>query len=688
MDRLSRAENGLGRRGKSVHRVLVLGGWAAILVSLLTGAFDPTQAAAEPVIQFVEDAPAVFTVNEGGVEPSTITVVVVVTGGPNALATLEVIGEAATWVSVEPTGYAMPSNGRVEFQLTIADGAQPAEGVLVATTSEGALARRTLTIATPEVATAPLPSTLTFNGWHWVPFAPVDAQIQAKSNSAFAGHAGGEVGVVSSGNGDTANVVLSGEELSIEGVTLAGGYIGEADFTPDIDDDAVQITVNVRDFWIWPLGLMITGLLVVTMQTKFKVVGAPGRGQRIRLRTLKEEIQQKYQEAIQKLRGVFSDADLPRGVGQTTGEALLFDSLEEGAITSWLTAFDQADRDAWRSDGASLARIKQLRDSYVSLLQSLCVLGPLYPEIMAHCGKIGVRKEADESLSVGLLVQLLWAPDIADESDLIRLASQVDQIKKPLPFMAQALMYLAREVDDADEARLRRLQQFSRKLLRRDPDGLLDQALSTEFRALLDPTQPQPPAPSAGDALVNALDQLLSQLSQGGNAGSPVVAAYAVDPSLAQEIAAGPGPMYRIEGADPEYAVAADSESAELLERADIQRVSAGDVEPDRPVLVVSSTPQTDESLSMVNVTSSSIPPGDFTMPVPGESAKELLAKFQETETWFSLLAGVFTILGGMAAVYFPSPTFGSLGDYASVLLWGTAFGKGADAVAKYLATR
>jgi hypothetical protein len=673
---------------RPVHRVLAFGGQGAALLSVLAGLYGPTQAATEPAIQFIEEAPVVFTIKDGGIEPNVEVVAVVVTGLPDATAALEVTGEPAPWVSIEPSGYTTPSNGRLEFQVSIAAEAQAAEGVLVATSSDGALARRALTIATPGTAAAPLPSTLTFNGWHWVPFVRVDARIQVKSDSAFAGHEDGPVGVVSSGNGDTANVVLSGEDLSIDGVKLAGGYAGKADFTPDIEDDAVQITVNVRDFWIWPLALLITGLLLVTMQTRFKTMGAPGQGLRIRLRMMKEEIQQRYESALQALRNAYSDADLPRAISQDTRQILLFDSLEQGATTSWLTAFDQADRDAWRSDGASFTRIKQLRDSYVSLLQSISVLGPLHREILIYCDTLDVRNEADESLTVGLLVQLLWADDIADESDLQRMASQVDQMKKPLPFLSQALMYLAREEEGADDARREQLRRFAQRLLRRDLEGLLDQALINEWRATLDQTQPQPPAASVGDATVRSLDDLLSRWSQPGSASPPVVAAYAVDPFVAQEVAAKAGPIYLIDGADPEYAVAADSESAELLQLADIGQVRPADVDPNKPVLVVASTPQTNEKYAMVNMTGSNVPPEQIGVSLPGASTEELLAKFRSTEASFSFLAAVFTILGGMATLYFPSPTFGSLGDYAGVVLWGTAFGKGADAVAKFLASR
>lgn len=305
---------------------------------------------------------------------------------------------------------------------------------------------------------------------------------------------------------------------------------------------------------------------------------------------------------------------------------------------------------------------------------------------MNNCDKIGVRDVAEESLSVGLLVQFLWSADLKDESDLLQLASRVDQAKKPLVFLTQALMYLAREMDDADEARRNQLRSFSRRLLWRDLDGLPE--LSAEWRALLDRKQAQPPAAGVGDALVKSLDELLSQLWQTGLPSSPIVATYAVDPSMAQEATAAAGPVYLIEGAAPEYAVAGDAESARLLAQADIQQVRPVDVDPDKPVLVVASTPQSDERLSMVSISSSNIAPDDFTLSLPGASAEELLTKYQESEAWFSLLAGVFTVLGGMAAVYFPSPTFGSLGDYASVVLWGTAFGKGADAVAKFLASK
>ena len=135
---------------------------------------------------------------------------------------------------------------------------------------------------------------------------------------------------MSSGNGNTANVVLKGEELSIDGVQLAGGYTGEADLTPEIEDDSLQIVVNVRDFWLWPLALLIAGLLVVTKASNFKAIGTPGQGLRIRLRTMKEDVQRKHAENLQELKEVFTDATLPLAVSQKAGDELLFDTLERG----------------------------------------------------------------------------------------------------------------------------------------------------------------------------------------------------------------------------------------------------------------------------------------------------------------------------------------------------------------------
>lgn len=142
VDRLLSSAEGGGKLAEETglgHRALVLGARAAALVSFLAALGGPTSAGADPAVQFVEETPVAFTVDENGVKPSTVSVPVVITGGPNATVIVEVIGEAEEWVSLDPGGHTAPSNGRVEFHLIIAGDAQPAQGVLVATTSEGAL---------------------------------------------------------------------------------------------------------------------------------------------------------------------------------------------------------------------------------------------------------------------------------------------------------------------------------------------------------------------------------------------------------------------------------------------------------------------------------------------------------------------------------------------------------------------
>ena len=43
----------------------------------------------------------------------------------------------------------------------------------------------------------------------------------------------------------------------------------------------------------------------------------------------------------------------------------------------------------------------------------------------------------------------------------------------------------------------------------------------------------------------------------------------------------------------------------------------------------------------------------------------------------FSLIAGVLVVLSGMSLLYVGNPTFGTVGDYLALALWGAAVGEG-----------
>lgn len=368
---------------------------------------------------------------------------------------------------------------------------------------------------------------------------------------------------------------------------------------------------------------------------------------------------------------------------------LLLDVVEERAITAWRTALDQADRDLWKSNGTGWAGVTKLRDTYVSLLRSLRALAPRYAETRDAAAMLGVANdEIDGSPSVQLLVDLVQGGDLHDEDEMTTLAQKVEEHKKGLLFLPQALGHLSKAYEGADEQRRGVLRKFALRMLRADIEGVLE--LKPEWRKLLDSDRVALPAPGAGTEVAASLGRVGAEA---GERGGPlrVFSSYVVDAAAARSVAEGARALFAVEGMTTEYAVPLDDAAAEALEfatdRPDVRRVEASDVDPARAVVFVSSSAEPRQDASIVDIT---VPAADAAPAptLPGPTAQSLLAQHQQQERLYSYLAAGLTILGGMAAVYFPSPAFGSSGDYATALLWGSAVGKGADIVAKYLAAR
>jgi hypothetical protein len=57
--------------------------------------------------------------------------------------------------------------------------------------------------------------------------------------------------------------------------------------------------------------------------------------------------------------------------------------------------------------------------------------------------------------------------------------------------------------------------------------------------------------------------------------------------------------------------------------------------------------------------------------------AKVLASRLHADQRRFDVLSGLIVVLTGLSLLYFTNPTFGSLGDYAGLLLWGSGVGEG-----------
>lgn len=576
------------------HRFLFL---LQIPLSVLTlGCFvfgTVATAKADPSLTFLDEAPISVELDaEGNPTPDEFAVVVLHQGAV-ATVSMELIGLPRTAFVIELT---RGSVSRFEFTLTASNNIQTGSGTLVATSSDGAVARRPINVLTSGTPALPPPSKLTFTGWHWFPFVQQSATVRGLVDPSLAADAERIVGRVSSGNGHTGDIVLTTEGITIRGITQAGEYSGSATLIPGIDSSKIEVTVKIRDFWAYPLAVLLAGLAIAWLMDRYSKLGAPGYRLLIRFRRTQERATKARQDARKTLavplKGL-GKLDLPRvtGVGLRRRQ-LLLDSAADRGYADWIGALDDDERASWKSGGDNLKAYDKLASDYQDLLDRLVIVSQRYSATRAHATALMLEPELDTSPCSRNLAEVARTGDIVSEADLRTLGADVDVCSKAFDDLEQQLdLLLGYAVKNPSHKT--KATNLAKDILRTPPNGLAD-----ELTKVL--------------ALIHA-----------GKAASTTAA--------------------------------------------------RGAGEPEEPRIARSRSfwkpPDVDDYLR-------------------DESSILLTHAYKKSMRNYLILGGLITVLGGMAAVYFPSPAFGSLGDYVSVLLWGTAVGTGADVAAKILAAR
>jgi hypothetical protein len=118
-----------------------------------------------------------------------------------------------------------------------------------------------------------------------------DARNEVRVNSieqAVAPAAPGSVsGALTSDNGDSGRVTVTGATLAVAGLDQAGAYSGSIDTQPARDGGDVKVTAKVRDWWLYALLAVAAGIFIGWLVSVFYTSGQPVRQLRVDIANLR-----------------------------------------------------------------------------------------------------------------------------------------------------------------------------------------------------------------------------------------------------------------------------------------------------------------------------------------------------------------------------------------------------------------
>ena len=673
---------------------------AATLAALvLLVSLAPGVARAEPGLQFLEPEPVVIDLDRLPDVPRWL--VRVFQGQPNGPHTLQlhVVFRPAGVIQVEePMAAAVRTGDVVAFAIEL-DRRVEGAGELVVTSSDGAVARRAISTADPERGDGPLPSRLRFAGTALRPFGGVGVGAVEAAGLPGTSSSPVRVGTIVSDGGDLAEVVRDGDTFDVEGIKGPGKYTGSVDLLPDAEGGDVEVTATVRDAVGWPLVVLVLGLLAVQGLERYQKRSRPRRDLARRLAHLLDRARLAQDRVGGRLR-------ICRGAG---GD-LYLDRAADDALARWDRARADAEWRTWDADGASFRLIEATVEGFGRLADD-------FSRFEQERERQIDRVRPEERLAARRALEESPVGDALRPTSL-RTAEEIGQVTGRI---AEGRAHLSR---------FARLYRDLNALTDADvPTGIRSQAQGVRAKLLrvgdLDPIEEQ----------TEALQKEWDLSADGAPAGRVVVPL----PPAAAPSAPAPAPSRppaRPSTAPPGDASGRAGRAGRALagvaaglvvlfsltvltgNRADRSDMGGGQADPE-PVTSTPTLP--DAPVATPSTLAAAVPPGGdagpgatvgwgFAVPLavgaalvgvlylvvkawrrrhpptPEDYDSRRLEQLQRGEDLrFGLASGVFVVASGMSLLYFPKETFGSVGDYLSVALWGTAVGEGVQLARRLL---
>jgi hypothetical protein len=501
------------------------------------------------------------------------------------------------------------------------------------------------------------------------------------------------IGVMTSGRGDTADVVRTGDEFFIQGADRTGEYTGSVDLAPNRPGGEAQATLRVRDLFVWPLLVLLLGLVIVHLLDRYQNRLRPRRLLELRLARLRD-----------RARAIERETDLAWRVCALPGEpGLVLDTLVADALATTGPAMTEAEAADWEPDGVQFRRLVGLVDAFGELAERHRLLAGERARAEASFAPAdrdrGRAALAESRLHVATrgraLMSALELKDAADE-----LAAAVAYVRG----FQEVYRAVARIRDTAPPDLRTDADRILAKLFAPpdDLDGLRAEVADLHRRWRPEPRPPSPgqvpydiaPAPSVLPAPASRAPasrrgrRLAVGVATGVAAAALLFGSVTVEANLDANAPA-PTPTAGV-GSTPTVAVGGT------------RTPPATPMPPVAPVAVSPLPPlaagfhPSEPTVGRLLLSGVVLPlvvagvlvlvgwrvtrswrrrrvPGRLTDLDTGAIDRELRVEGLR----FAVVSGALVVLSGMSVLYVGNATFGSLGDYLAIALWGTVLGQG-----------
>lgn len=665
----------------------VVVGLASLLPVML-----PTARAA-PGLQFLDDRPIVIDLDH---LPSTprwqVSVLQGQSNGPHRLQLHVLFQPSGSFEVTQSPPSPVPTGDVAMFVITLK---RPVtgSGQLVVTSSDGSAARRPIRTASLEDEEGLLPSQLRFAGTRLSPFGgdvrigPIEVAASPGSSSEPL-----RLGTIVSDGGDLADVVRNGDTFDVVGAERPGEYTGTVDLLPGVEGGDVKITATVRDSLGWPLAVLVLGLVAVQQLERYQKRVRPRRDLARRLAALFDTAR----VAQERIGGRFR-------IARATGSDLCLDHAANGALAAWDRGRSDAEWRTWEPEGASFNEIKNVVDAFKRLTEDVVRLEAerdrALEKIRPYERQAAVQALEDSPVGAALLPAAFSTPEeihqaaqqVVDGRAHLRRFVELYEVLKDLS--ASDVPDKVREAAAAERAKLFRVPDL-------DPIEKAVDALVQEWRPAPRPVaRPAPvavparPAAHAAPAGVPpavppptaaTASPRVGQVSRWIGLAAVIVVLLAFSGSLVMTGRQSSGPVAG--GSIPtttEPLLDAPVAPLPTLPRAGIpdEERGRGSVAWEGFVLPILSGAAL---LGVIKVISQGVrrrrkkPTDEF-------DSKRIDKILRQEDFRFALASGVFVVASGMSLLYFSKATFGGIGDYLSVALWGTAVGEGVQLARRLL---
>jgi hypothetical protein len=351
--------------------------WIAVLAAMLS-IVAVAEAVEEPAQGVAYVSEQTFSIAEPRAAPRLD--VELFNGSPREqMLLLEARGMARERLTVKPAQAKVSAGGVEKFSVTATGPADDrAEGVLIATSSDGTLARRAISIGSDPVIEGDTktgyPKTLDFG----------IADTGDTDSIAVPGLPGGEpqsvqVGFVS-GSGRTLPVTRKGDTLTISPLPESGTYSGTIDLTPGSDAGEVELTAKARDAVFWkPIRWLMLGLALALVLELFVRRLRPRWVLARLLSGIKALVVHRQEDAKRDVSRLRPRAESSEE-GREWAVPIVYDPNDDGSLVegrareileSLKAAPSDALRDRWGPDGDEFKALETELASYRALLETL-----------------------------------------------------------------------------------------------------------------------------------------------------------------------------------------------------------------------------------------------------------------------------------------------------------------------------